>query len=627
MLRQAARMGPCGGAPQELRGAQQELRGAQQEQQRFEQRAEQQHCEPPPALVLALHCVSCGAKVSERGMQVRLLADTATTLFSTDSRPAGAVDLGDPVSLDDCICQLRDFACACGLRMGYHIERPCPSCAVDASHSWFLSDRCAHGSPLVSAAGEPLLWTSDGRGPPPPQPPVVEISLAAPAEPVAAPPQRECVLEEHRPPTPCQAHAAGPPMAAAGRPPPAQPRPAGEPDEGMARREALLASREGRLAAQEAEAFERAMEQIAREELLGGVATAQQEMEVRLREREERARAKEAELEARVAALHCQERAARSRAEAAPPAEARPTPAAEEPVRDPLLQTTWEVDRLKAEVASAKGRWERAKVDAESAWAEARRRHSGAAAPTPLPRLTPQPPDLGAPSPLPRPVPQAAAAERRSPAAGDKEAMARCARKVAEQRDALGQWEASLAARESALCTAEAQVRSARVALARARAAAGAAAGAAAMFTAAVAVAAARGVAWCAGLCGQAASSVLSLALPAEPEEWACPAPAEPRQYVARDGSGVPPPPVPVLVSGAPLRRGTGADAAAGGAPSAFAAPCGYAAAREPCPGYAAAREPCPFYCGPPQEPEKRRSLLGRASCSRRRSHVVGLQL
>ncbi|CAK0815452.1 unnamed protein product [Prorocentrum cordatum] len=116
--------------------------------------------EPQP--VVRLSCASCGEALSERGLCVQLVLDPDTKLFSTDTRPGGIVEQG-PVGVvpGQCLCRIQDFACGCGLRVGYHLAQPCKACGPrqDAhSHRWFFSARCVRAEPLRSPARQPLTW-------------------------------------------------------------------------------------------------------------------------------------------------------------------------------------------------------------------------------------------------------------------------------------------------------------------------------------------------------------------------------------------------------------------------------------------------------------------------------------
>jgi len=119
--------------------------------------------------IMDLACSSCGHTLSSRGMLVRLVADVATTMYSTDVRPTNTVALGVLVVVPgQCDCQVQDFACLCGLRTGYEMVQPCASCMMtqeDGGHRWFLSSRCVSAVPRRDEHGELQFWPlSDLQG-------------------------------------------------------------------------------------------------------------------------------------------------------------------------------------------------------------------------------------------------------------------------------------------------------------------------------------------------------------------------------------------------------------------------------------------------------------------------------
>lgn len=86
----------------------------------------------PP--VLRLHCSSCDARLSLRGMQVFLAADMQTSLYSTDI-PSSHVREGERKPIPTCQCQARNLHCVrCDQSVGYHVRRPCEGCA-EAEHN------------------------------------------------------------------------------------------------------------------------------------------------------------------------------------------------------------------------------------------------------------------------------------------------------------------------------------------------------------------------------------------------------------------------------------------------------------------------------------------------------------
>eukprot|EP00929_Paragymnodinium_shiwhaense_P057547 TRINITY_DN2880_c1_g1_i1.p1 TRINITY_DN2880_c1_g1~~TRINITY_DN2880_c1_g1_i1.p1 ORF type:complete len:716 (-),score=117.93 TRINITY_DN2880_c1_g1_i1:230-2323(-) len=117
----------------------------------------------PPAAVLDLSCASCWRCLSERGMKVKLAADSTVSLYSTDSRPIGAVDTGAP-RWSSCGCSIVDFSCVCGAHIGYFAASSCRSCTEIQereglfSHLWFMSADHVQAMPRRGADGRPVQW-------------------------------------------------------------------------------------------------------------------------------------------------------------------------------------------------------------------------------------------------------------------------------------------------------------------------------------------------------------------------------------------------------------------------------------------------------------------------------------
>ena len=83
--------------------------------------------------VLTLSCAGCSMVVSERGMQVFLVADHSS-LFSTDI-PSPSVRQGGGRKIPTCDCTAVDIHCnGCQSIVGYHVLRPCALCG-SADHN------------------------------------------------------------------------------------------------------------------------------------------------------------------------------------------------------------------------------------------------------------------------------------------------------------------------------------------------------------------------------------------------------------------------------------------------------------------------------------------------------------
>ena len=107
----------------------------------------------PP--VVRLHCKTCHALVSDRGMRVFLVADVETSLFSTDIPSVEAVHEGSQKVIETCDCYARCVHCStCEAAVGYHVLRPCSICATAEhnGHFWLFD---ASG---VSSVERGILW-------------------------------------------------------------------------------------------------------------------------------------------------------------------------------------------------------------------------------------------------------------------------------------------------------------------------------------------------------------------------------------------------------------------------------------------------------------------------------------
>ncbi|KAJ3397683.1 Protein fam72a [Chytriomyces hyalinus] len=74
-------------------------------------------------IVCQLSCRYCIQPICKRGMKAILLADTRVELYSTDTVPAGRVQLvAEDYLTRNCNCKIRDVAClGCGNVIGYHV--------------------------------------------------------------------------------------------------------------------------------------------------------------------------------------------------------------------------------------------------------------------------------------------------------------------------------------------------------------------------------------------------------------------------------------------------------------------------------------------------------------------------
>lgn len=88
--------------------------------------------------VYELFCVGCSAMVTQRGVRVRLIADAAAEMYSTDLVTAGMEDRGRVRAHEACDCEIRDIFCACCRRvLGYHVLQPCLGCSEGGNNGHY----------------------------------------------------------------------------------------------------------------------------------------------------------------------------------------------------------------------------------------------------------------------------------------------------------------------------------------------------------------------------------------------------------------------------------------------------------------------------------------------------------
>mmetsp|Transcript_44503 Transcript_44503/g.81293 ORF Transcript_44503/g.81293 Transcript_44503/m.81293 type:complete len:600 (+) Transcript_44503:61-1860(+) len=257
--------------------------------------------------MFAVSCQHCHKVLTKRGMEVQLLSDMSTILYSTDTKPSGQVY---QVEWQDqtCGCVLCDFACSCGHPVGYQIAERCPGCSeledeIDSGrHDYFLFAQQVFAEPQRGPFGDLLTW------------------------PLSKPVKRSESIGAGR-------HGLG------GNSPKRNrrsmnireddtwPKSRRTIEQKLRDKENELQSREEALLAQEAVLFERDLEQCARERLLRDMAASQEEAERKLRSLEaevlangERSKADDAARQAvcrELANAEAQRQVDRMRAEAA----------------------------------------------------------------------------------------------------------------------------------------------------------------------------------------------------------------------------------------------------------------------------------------------------------------------
>ena len=100
--------------------------------------SESEEHESPP--VMSLTCRQCHARLTERGMEVFLVANPASSLFSTDI-PTDNLCEGEPKPIPSCACvAVSVLCCHCSQTVGYHVTRPCDLCSLGGHNGHFVSD-------------------------------------------------------------------------------------------------------------------------------------------------------------------------------------------------------------------------------------------------------------------------------------------------------------------------------------------------------------------------------------------------------------------------------------------------------------------------------------------------------
>ena len=106
--------------------------------------------------VLALTCKCCGTTVSERGLQVFLVADPTSSLYSTDI-PTDELREGEQKVIATCDCFTRTVhCCQCQSAVGYHVLRPCAVCGQGENngHYWLFDQ----GAVVAKERG--MMWST-----------------------------------------------------------------------------------------------------------------------------------------------------------------------------------------------------------------------------------------------------------------------------------------------------------------------------------------------------------------------------------------------------------------------------------------------------------------------------------
>lgn len=120
----------------------------------------------PSSAILTLTCQSCSRILSDRGMKVQMVFDPDTILYSTDCSPSDTQYLDEVWKMPgSCGCEVQDFRCCCGLRVGYWLASPCSSCLAaqeESDHRWFFCELCVHAEPRHGLEGRQLTWPPHG---------------------------------------------------------------------------------------------------------------------------------------------------------------------------------------------------------------------------------------------------------------------------------------------------------------------------------------------------------------------------------------------------------------------------------------------------------------------------------
>jgi hypothetical protein len=108
---------------------------------------EEEDEESPP--VYKLRCKACEATLTLRAMQVFLVADVSTSLFSTDI-PSSNVREGGEKVIPTCACYARHVHCInCEGAVGYHVRTPCEMCGASDhnGHFWLFEEQYVESQP------------------------------------------------------------------------------------------------------------------------------------------------------------------------------------------------------------------------------------------------------------------------------------------------------------------------------------------------------------------------------------------------------------------------------------------------------------------------------------------------
>ncbi|CAJ1409919.1 unnamed protein product [Effrenium voratum] len=133
-----------------------------------------------PEAFFKLFCSSCNCFLSDKGLMMQMLANESSICFATEKQPQDIV-LQDEAGKTPgvCDCKVRDMACGCGARLGYHLLSACEVCEESGTRQrWFLCPRCVEAEPA-----EPVdLEATEPVAAPPP-------ALATPRFAADSPPQ------------------------------------------------------------------------------------------------------------------------------------------------------------------------------------------------------------------------------------------------------------------------------------------------------------------------------------------------------------------------------------------------------------------------------------------------------
>lgn len=113
--------------------------------------------------LIAMHnlfCRYCNHWLSQRGM-LRETVLNSVVIFSTDKCP-DSVTFSQDVKMTDCHCRVQDFMCDCGTKLGYRMLETCSVCAAvqkeDKDHKWILHPDCVTSQPCQLPNGDWKVW-------------------------------------------------------------------------------------------------------------------------------------------------------------------------------------------------------------------------------------------------------------------------------------------------------------------------------------------------------------------------------------------------------------------------------------------------------------------------------------